>query len=502
MFQPRCRFTSRAVWVITLAAVVAASVATAKAADARQNRGPYQATGFKVGEVTDTSATVWTRLTARPKPNPGPTFVLKVPEGAPPLPRDAASVAELPAAVPGAAGEVRVRWRMAKESSDSAATGTNADWQSTEWRAVDPQRDFTRQIKLEGLKPASQYEIAVETRNAPDSGPGQTLEGRFHTAPAAASAADVRFVVTTCHGLPSQDCPEGYKIYGQMLALDPDFMVHTGDIVYYDFGSTPHDWARSIHLARYHWWRTYSLPGTVEFHRLVTSYFIKDDHDAWQNDCWPTMKNKNMGDFTFAEGLEVFREQVPMGDSTYRTFRWGKDLQIWLVEGRDFRSPNTMPDGPEKSIWGEEQKAWFKRTVEESDATFRVLLSPTPLVGPDRKNKRDNHSNKVFAHEGNELRTFISGQKNMVTMNGDRHWQYHSVDPKTGLREYSCGSCSDKHAGGWGPDEFIPEYHRYLRVKGGFLSGTLDHATGKPRLTLRFHDVDGKVRHEDQLVAE
>ena len=46
-----------------------------------------------------------------------------------------------------------------------------------------------------------------------------------------------------------------------------------------------------------------------------------------------------------------------MGEQTYRTFRWGKDLQIWLVEGRDFRSPNNMPDGPDKTIWGAEQKA-------------------------------------------------------------------------------------------------------------------------------------------------
>lgn len=65
-----------------------------------------------------------------------------------------------------------------------------------------------------------------------------------------------------------------------------------------------------------------------------------------------------------------------MGDKTYRTVRWGKDLQIWMVEGRDFRSPNTMEDGPEKTIWGAEQMAWFKRTVQASDATFRVLTHP------------------------------------------------------------------------------------------------------------------------------
>ena len=70
------------------------------------------------------------------------------------------------------------------------------------------------------------------------------------------------------------------------------------------------------------------------------------------------------------------------------------------MEGRDYRSPNDMPDGPGKTIWGEEQMAWLKKTAAESDAAFRILISPTPIVGPDRENKRDNHANKVFKHEG------------------------------------------------------------------------------------------------------
>ncbi|MHC4737165.1 MAG: alkaline phosphatase D family protein, partial [Planctomycetota bacterium] len=71
----------------------------------------------------------------------------------------------------------------------------------------------------------------------------------------------------------------GYKIYAEMLKLDPSFFVHTGDILYYD------KLAKTIELARWHWQRTYSLATNVEFHRRVGSYFIKDDHDTWRNDC-------------------------------------------------------------------------------------------------------------------------------------------------------------------------------------------------------------------------
>ena len=110
-----------------------------------------------------------------------------------------------------------------------------------------------------------------------------------------------------------------------------------------------------------------------------------------------------------------------------------RTMGVELVEGRDFRSANTMEDGPDKTIWGPQQMAWFKRTVEESDATFRILISPTPLVGPDRENKRDNHSNKAFAWEGNLLREFIASQDNMYVVCGDRHWQYVSVDQVHGV---------------------------------------------------------------------
>ena len=77
-----------------------------------------------------------------------------------------------------------------------------------------------------------------------------------------------------------------------------------------------------------------------------------------------------------------------------------------------------------------------------------------------------------------------------------------SVDPETGVREYSCGPASDKHAGGWQQEDFIKKYHRYLNVIGGFLSATAERKEGRPTLTFRYHDANGKVQFEDQLTAD
>jgi alkaline phosphatase D len=77
------------------------------------------------------------------------------------------------------------------------------------------------------------------------------------------------------------------------------------------------------------------------------------------------------------------------------------------------------------------------------------LISPTPVIGPDRPQKIDNYANKSFYHEGEMLRKFIQQQPNMHVITGDRHWQYASRDPETGILEFSCGPASNEHAGGW-----------------------------------------------------
>ena len=463
---------------------------------------PHMATGIKIGEVTDSEAIVWVRLTkdearvdyGAPMPEVSYTLLstgepivdmrYRQSDAVPSVEfPDGSSINTIEGATPGTSGFVRVNYKAENEK----------DFKVTAWKAVDPAADFTQQFQLADLQPGSQYAIEVEygARKNQDS---QTLTGTFRTAPAGDVEASVTFTVVTGQRYPDRDSDDGFKIYGQMQSMDPDFFVHTGDILYYD------QFAKTAALANWHWQRIYSFKSLTEFHRSVASYFMKDDHDTLVNDSWPSMQTAFMGDLTFERGLQIFREQVRMGDKTYRTVRWGKDLQVWMVEGRDFRSANTMEDGPDKTIWGAEQMEWFQRTVEESDATFRVLISPTPVVGPDRDNKNDNHANSAFSYEGNLLREFIATQENMLVITGDRHWQYVSVDATHGIKEYSTGPVSDEHAGGWSNDMLRPE-HQYLNVIGGFLAVTVERQDGKPTLIARHHGVDGEVLNEDRIVA-
>jgi alkaline phosphatase D len=440
---------------------------------------PHQATGVKVGEVTDSSAIVWTRLTAAPSRNKGGL----APAREEPKDSTAADVSadQMEGACPGAQGRVRLRYGTREDLSDA---------QETDWAEALAATDFTHHFQLRGLKPSTVYHYVTETTGPGGAPKHGSLRGKFETAPAAESPSDFTFCVMSCQGYPDRDHADGHNIYPSMLSLAPKFVSFTGDVVYYD-----NDAPRAVNarLARLHWERMFSLPRQVELLRNAASYWLKDDHDTLKNDSWP---GASLGLLSFEEGQRIFREQTPMSEKGYRTFRWGRDVQIWLTDGRDYRSPNNMPDGPEKTIWGAEQKEWFKRTVKASDATWKVLISPTPLVGPDRAGKNDNHANKGFTHEGDEIRQWLQANvpDNFFVLCGDRHWQFHSVHPATGVQEFSVGAASDKHAGG-SPGE-DKTYHRFHRVKGGFLSVTLQPDANHSTITFRHHDVHGAVVYQ------
>ncbi len=417
--------------------------------------GPFFASGVKVGEVDQESAIVWVRTPAVERADLGRLGIFT--EG---LKAGVNDGGEMPVdVVPGMAAEVRVRYWPSATPDQS---------EQTKWVTTLAASNFVHQFRLQGLKSATSYSWLAEARRAGEREVHVSMDGGFQTAPRPDQETPVRFIVSTCQAVRSIDSgADGHVAYQTMLKFAPHFMVHTGDIVYYDKAPL----CRNRAQAEAKWDLMFSYGHNQKFHRYVASYFMKDDHDTFKNDCWPGQK---YGELTFEQGLQIFRQQVPMGEKTYRTIRWGKDVQIWLTENRDFRSSNRKKDGPQKTILGKEQLQWLVDGVRSSTATYKFVISPGPIVGPDKKGKADNHSNAAFAHEGQLLRDFLSQQANTYVICGDRHWQYLSADPKTGLLELGCGPINDEHRFGGNPGH-DPEMHRYFNGGGGFLGITVKH---------------------------
>lgn len=462
-----------------------------------QKSGPYFGNGLHNGWVDQNSIVIWTRLTENPEMNRiGPKFLVpsaqehrrldkqaypdsiykaQIPEGY--------TLDKMEGACPGMSGEVKLVCYPLRNPEARI---------EKLWSSVDGNKNFTIQWRLDGLDPDTKYVIELEARKNEKTGVTSTLSGSFRTPPAPESIRAINFCIVTCHDYPRRDDSiNGHKIYMSMLKPLPDFLVHTGDVEYYD---KPGPYALTEELMRFKWDRIFALPNQRDFYRQVTTYFMKDDHDVLRDDAFPGIK---YGTVSWERGLEIFdKEQFPSNDLPYKSIRWGKDLQIWIMEGRNFRSKNTDPNGPGKTIWGREQKEWLFRTLKESDATFKLLITPGPILGPDRDKKSDNYSNKVFKYEGDEIREYLKQFNNVFICNGDRHWQYVTNIHGTSLWEFSTGAGSDSHAEGWNQGDVRPE-HRFLRVKGGYLRGSVYRADNNVTIKFQHCDVDGNVVHEE-----
>lgn len=465
----------------------------------KKSDGPYFGNGFRNGWADQHSVTLWTRLTESPEMNrEGRPFIpintlehnalryekdieklhaAQIPQGL--------TLNDMEGACPGGAGEIRLVYYPAENPTSVVETA---------WTPVDTLKNYTTQWKLNGLTAGTEYHVEIYARKGPRYLNSDTIAGVFRTPPAEDLQKDIRFAIVTCHDYNRRDDKvNGHKVYPSIQRLNPDFFVHTGDVEYYD---KPNPWAMTEPMMYFKWDRLFALPYQRDFFNKVTTYFMKDDHDILSDDAYPGM---TYGAVTFDRGIEIFdKEQFPSNDLPYKTIRWGKDLQVWIMEGRNFRSKNDDPDGPGKTIWGSEQKAWLRETIEKSDAAFKLIITPTPVLGPDRTSKGDNHSNAAFQYEGDEIRSFINQFDNVFICNGDRHWQYVTHHEGTNLWEFSCGSMSDEHAGGWNQEKLMPE-HRFLRVAGGFLMGHVFRDGDKVKLQFTHHDVDGNVVHEEMF---
>ena len=341
----------------------------------------------------------------------------------------------------------------------------------SEWLSADSLNDYIVKAQINALEPGTDYFYRLHY-GTHQKGVATSDAARFVTNFGRDLEAESSFAVVTgmnyyhfhfgkydrTKAYSGADKALGYPALETILSMQPDYFIGTGDNVYFDHpalsgfensierGREPHGGGyegkevvdEKGMRRKYH--EQFWQPRYRDLFANMATYWEKDDHDYRMNDADPYT------DFPISHelGIHNFKEQLPVVNPktdgvTYRTRRLNKDLQLWFVEGRDYRDANSKPDGPDKTLWGKEQLNWLKETLLASDATFKVLISPTPMVGPDDASKKDNHVNpRGFRHEGEAFfdwlieNDFLS--KNFYIVCGDRHWQYHATHPK-GIEE-------------------------------------------------------------------
>jgi len=312
--------------------------------------------------------------------------------------------------------------------------------------------DFTLAIPLEGLAPATRYRFYVVAGTQGRAGtPTETRAaawGEFTTLPDAMSHAPVTFAWSGDLGGQGR-CRRGaagYPIFDVMRAQQPDFFLFLGDTIYGDdlCPSPPNEPGadfRATTLAEYRA-RHRDQRGAEALQRFLESvpvYVIWDDHEVRNDFAGPF-------DSQMAAGRQALREYWPIfvapddPHRLYRTVRAGADLELFILDTRQYRSRNADEDGPAKTMLGERQLQWLLNGLAESTATWKVIVSSVPLsipkgggAGvPGNDGWAGGPGSPGFERERQVIVDTILGRrvKNVVFLAGDVHYvQANAYDP-------------------------------------------------------------------------
>src|SRR5215211_5553931 len=364
-------------------------------------------------------------------------------------------VLALCAALPGSAGAVGFKYGVAAGdvSSTSAILWARANGKATVRLQVSRNRrfrgrstktyrlkarrsrDYTVQRKVRRLKAGKRYWFRFI------SGHRKSRKGTFRTAPKRTRNARIRFGWTgdtDFNRAPNQSTSYWNRggVYRRMRAERNTFNVNLGDTIYSDSEipgrlfpiatSVRRKWAKyKINL------RNRSLAGL----RGDTAFYSHwDDHEfvndfSRRENSFDNNVNIN-GQRLFKRGVKAFRNYAPVTYSRrnglYRKFRWGRNLEVFFLDERSFRSANAdanhvcdnpqtgKPDlgptapqstrnvfgavfpstglsqpvspaclatirSPNRTYLGKRQLARFKKAVNRSTARWKVIMNERPI---------------------------------------------------------------------------------------------------------------------------
>jgi alkaline phosphatase D len=244
--------------------------------------------------------------------------------------------------------------------------------------------------------------------------------GTFWTAPAPGSGAAVRFAISgDADGArnPATRKP-GYnlfQVYGRMAAERNHFNINLGDTIYSDseIGGVPPALTIPAKWAKYK--ENLGYGHLRNLRRGTGLYSHWDDHE-FIND----FSRPEHGEGIYRRGVTAFADYAPVtysnANGLYRSFRWGKHLELFFLDERSFRSAKvrtvcnndlapTAPQpvrnafaalvpslatpvpqacldalaNPSRTMLGARQYATFTKAIKASTATWKVVVNEVPI---------------------------------------------------------------------------------------------------------------------------
>jgi phosphodiesterase/alkaline phosphatase D-like protein len=383
--------------------------------------------------------------------------------------------------------------------------------------------DLTVQSKVKKLAPGKKYYYFFF------QGKKRSAIGSFKTAPKSSASKTIRFAVTgdadpvrvNGQNYWNKDGSANWATYKAMTRERNDFNVNLGDTMYSDAEVSqgfPRAFTLAQKRAKYKAGLTYS-----NFLRMRAEgpvYNQWDDHE-FVDDFTRQSQACDVGSVAadqypcdipaiWKAGVKAFREYMPVTYSakngTYRTFRWGKNLEVFILDERSFRTlraseikvdPNaaeptahicenagnddvaprvpqrirnlfglvltqllnpTPPaclsalSDPSRTMLGASQYAAFTNAIRKSSAKWKVIVNEVPMM-EFGVNPYDDWEG--YEAEREKLLTFLKNSvKNVAIVTTDFHtnwvndariktWPEDGGPVNSGIKEFIAGGVAD-----------------------------------------------------------
>jgi len=350
------------------------------------------------------------------------------------------------------------------------------------WRKFDAPvvaaNDSSARVTLKGLLSGTTFEYEVWFTGG-TADPEVKATGRFRTGASDQSFVPVHFAWGGDVGGQNicRDTVDGYPIFAPLGREKLDFFIALGDMIYADntclargaLGNVqvpgPTEPAAKLEDYWNMWHYNRGDVGLSTFIGQQPYVAVWDDHEVL-NDFGPGNDTRSDPPYTAGEhmlpvGLRAFVDENPFtadpakSPKLYRTFSYGLHAQVFVLDCRQYRSPNSAKDlaSAPKTMLGAEQLAWLEREIAKSKATWKIIVSSVPLAlqtgSPEKGLDGWSNFDTDFGYE-RELRKLVDSLydkrvRNVVWLTTDVHFaagfHYRPIeeDPAWEMYEFVSG---------------------------------------------------------------
>jgi hypothetical protein len=204
-------------------------------------------------------------------------------------------------------------------------------------------------------------------------------------------------------------------VFDTIREQDPLFFLSLGDFFYGDIAVSDPNRFRDAFTSQL------NAPAQNALYRSAPIAYVWDDHDFGPNNSDGTSPSRPAAQAVYRQVVPHYPLPAPDDAAIYQAFTVGR-VRFILTDNYSYRSPDDAPDGPDKTLLGDEQQAWLEQELLDANGTYPVIVwgNSQPWIAPAGD---DAAGWGAFATERKEIASFIHEHniRGLMMLSGDAH---------------------------------------------------------------------------------